>query len=329
MKRALIVRTDKLGDVIQTLPMARELKRLRPDVHLAMMVQPYTAPLFELVPYVDEVIISTRTAKVRERLATFKRANADAVFFPAARFSEATAAFVARIKTRVGTGYRWYSPLYSHRVFDHRREGHFHESVYNLRLLRTVGIEPDYSALPLLVLRHEDERRAEEALAQVPGKFTILHVASGGSSPRWPIQRFVDFGEWVAQRLTTSVVLTGTAQEREQLFSVRDQLGTRGVRTETLMNLSLPTLAAVLSRASLVVASSTGPGHLAAAVGAPTIGLFPLATGLTEKRWGFKGISVANLSPQSQVEGCPDCRQCTCLERISLDDVKAQALQFQ
>jgi heptosyltransferase III len=328
MQRVLIVRTDRLGDVIQTLPMAHLLKTWRPDLHIAMLVSRYTAPLLELAPYVDEVIIGSRAMRLRDRISLFRKAAPDTVFFPAARFRESVAAVAARIPVRVGTGYRWYSPLYTKRIYDHRRHGDFHESVYNLRMLRPLGITPDFSVTPKLVLRDEDNSAAAHALKDVAQPFAVLHLLSGGSSPKWPLEQFEQLAMSLAQRLTLSVVLTGTAPEGEQLFSFAGRLGTRNVTSHVLMNLSLPTLAAVLAKASLVVANSTGPGHLAAAVGAPTIGLFPLATGLTAKRWGFRGPTVANLSPVTALAECPDCTPCTCMGRIQSDEVLRAAMEF-
>src|SRR5581483_2968476 len=82
----------------------------------------------------------------------------------------------------------------------------------------------------------------------------------------------------------------------------------------------LPELAALLKQASLVVSSSTGPGHLAAALGTPSIGLFPLRRVLSKERWGFRGPRATNLSPEP-LRSCPNCEHCTCMERLTVETV--------
>jgi ADP-heptose:LPS heptosyltransferase len=81
-------------------------------------------------------------------------------------------------------------------------------------------------------------------------------------------------------------------------------------------------LASLLASAKLVVSGSTGPGHLAAALGTPTIGLFPGVTTLSKERWGFRGKKVINLSPLIKPKSeCPTCKDCTCINEVTVSQV--------
>lgn len=333
--RILIVRPDRLGDLVATLPMATAIKQAMPDAHITFMVREYTAPLLDLAPDVDDTVIFDPSLNYREKIRLFKRVRTDAVFFPVSKFDLAFSAKLAYKPKRigsvssVGTGYRFYSMLYSHRVYEHRKEGRRHEAEYNVRMLREIGIETD-TPLPRLVLRPKDEMHTNENIISLFGKQTqpycVLHVGSGGSSFDWPIERYSELGNWVAQRLSLPIVLTGLSAERELLLSVCEVMKTSGTSVTLFLDKPLLELAGLLSRARLVVAGSTGPGHLAAALGAPTLGLFPLIRPLSRVRWGFRGVRVENIQPANDPKPiCPNCKQCECMQHIEVSEVARAA----
>lgn len=313
--------------------MATAIKRAMPDAHVMFMVREYTAPLLKIAPDVDETIILDPKTHYREKIKLFKSIRTDSVIFPVAKFDLAFYAKLAYMPKRVGTvgtGYRFYSMLYNHRVYEHRKKAKRHEAEYNVRMLSEIGIDSPDTPLPKLELRSEDLIRADENIVSLFGKqsqkYVVLHIASGGSSFEWPKDRYAAFGNWVAQRLGLPIVLTGLTTERETLLSVSQVMESQGATVTLFVDKPMLELAGLLSRAELVVASSTGPGHLAAALGAPTLGLFPLIRPLSRVRWGFRGDQVLNLEPAVPPKPtCPDCKRCECLQRIETRDVEAAA----
>ncbi len=330
--RILIVRPDKLGDLIATLPMASAIKRAMPDAHVTFMVRDYTAPLLEIAPEVDETVIFDPLAKPREKIDLFRSIRTDTVFFPVSKFDLAFYAKLAYKPKRVGsigTGYRLYSMLYTHRVYEHRKKSKRHEAEYNVRMLSEIGIEAQ-TPLTRLELRPNDHQRADENIVSLFGKqsqkYCVLHVGSGGSSFEWPIERYAEFAKWVAQRLSLPIVLTGLRSERETLLSVSEVMERHGAAVRLFVDKPMLELAGLLSRASLVLASSTGPGHLAAALGTPTLGLFPLIRPLSKARWGFRGDLVSNIEPQEPPKPtCPECKECECMQAITTMQVSRAA----
>src|ERR1035441_6476076 len=95
----LIVRTDRLGDVLLTLPMERAIKESLPNARVTFLAREYTQPIVERCPDVDEVIVA-RKFRLRELHQLFRQSKADVAFFPAPRFPLALAAWLARIPIR-------------------------------------------------------------------------------------------------------------------------------------------------------------------------------------------------------------------------------------
>ena len=321
-KTFLIVRTDRLGDVVLTLPMACAIKTALPQALVKFLVRSYTAPIVECAPDIDEILVAEEDSSFLDLLRRFRTSRADIAFFPSPRFRLALVAFLSRIPIRVGTGYRWYSFLFNRRIYEHRRTVEHHEAEYNLRMLAKLGVTPEPDELPRIQLPSEERMKVGEWLRLNLGapdsKFVVLHVSMGGSSHPWPRQNFVEIGRKIVRRYGVTIILTGLRQELAVLEEVA--LGIGNGSAKIFAGHRLAELAALLDRAELVIAASTGPGHLAAALGTRTIGLFPLPKALSKERWGFRGPAVTNLSATPLAE-CPNCSNCTCMERLDVETV--------
>lgn len=327
-------RTDRIGDVVLTMPALAALARRHPHCRITMVVSPRTRALIEGQPWVHEIVAWDHTRSWRELIGHLRRGAFDTavVFYP--RLKIALAAVVAGIPVVVGTAYRWYSFLFTHRVAVHRRFNVKHEAEYNLDLLQALGIDPpglvDSSRrrsptgfappaaaagdLPLSTGEGAglvapvipDEATAEaEALLQRHGitlPYVVVHPVSRGSALNAAPEHY---GK-IARRLTDAghaVVLTGTREEAAQVLAALRSAGLPGNRF--LAPASLPVLAAVLRGARVVVGPSTGPLHMAASLGVPTVALFPPLHAQSPVRWRPRGGMGRVVTPHGAV--CARC----------------------
>jgi heptosyltransferase III len=322
VKKILIVRTDKIGDMVLTLPMARAIKLADPEYRVVFMARVYTAPLVKLSPFVDE-IVEYDGSYFFGLIQAFREIRPDAVVLLSPKARYAIASFFARIPIRIGKGYRWYSIFTNRNVFEHRKSAERNEAAYNLRMLEKLGIAADEALLPALDGSRFPPNPVTEA------NYIVLHTQTGGSAPAWSAERWVGLSVVLNQTFGLPVILTGTAAEREILFTLSERMKHAGVNVHIQPESDLGLLAVVLSHATLVVAGSTGPGHIAGALGAPTIGLFPLATALSKARWGFRGEHVANLAPLERPRAeCPECSNCDCVSAITIEQAVSAAKQL-
>jgi heptosyltransferase-3 len=316
----LIVRTDRLGDVVLTLPMARAIKTAVPNARVTFLASKYTQPIIERCPDVDEVRTNDLTASFWKMIRQFR--GFDVAFFPSPRFPLALAAFLARVPKRIGTGYRWYSFLFTDKIYEHRKTAERHEAEYNLRMLASMPIVADAGQLPNIKLQSPEtqfvERWIVEQLGGANATFAVLHITSGGSTQPWPVQKFIEVGRTIAEQPGMSIVLTGIDADAAVIQAAANSIGAD--HAIPFVGHTILELAALLERARIVITVGTGPGHLAAALGTPTVGIFPLPRPISKERWGFRGARVANISPKP-ISDCPNCKDCTCMERIGTEDV--------
>ena len=104
LRRILVSRTDGLGDVIVTLPIAVALKERVPQAEVAFLVSPYTAPIVRRIAEVDRVLEIT---DLRGGLGIMRNYRPDAIIFAKPEFKLAVESVLARIDVRIGTGYRF------------------------------------------------------------------------------------------------------------------------------------------------------------------------------------------------------------------------------
>ncbi|GIV54946.1 MAG: ADP-heptose--LPS heptosyltransferase II [Candidatus Kapaibacterium sp.] len=279
-----IVRTDHLGDMVLTLPLARVLREEYPHAEIAVVAHSRTAPLIEGTPVVDRYCYVDQTPLG----SLLEGMPCDAIFFPRARADEVWHAWKHRVPLRVGTAYRWWSFLYSVRIREHRSRALFHEAAYNVRMLESItGRQYAVALVPPVVRASAQAAVAQRLVAAGIGqsdRLIVLHPGGRGSAPRW--QNFPALALLLDAMLEDPwrLVVTGTPAEAASCSAIANQVQ----RAVNLCGaLSLAELIALLARASLVVANSTGVLHIAAALGTPVVGLFPAQPpALSPSRWG-------------------------------------------
>jgi ADP-heptose:LPS heptosyltransferase len=301
------------GDLLAATPAMAALRR-HLGASLYVLTSPYAAPLLEGHPAVDGVLVDDGTAPIDDvarRVAALSCTHA-VVFWSTAR----VAAIVAHagIPVRVGQSRRLYSWRYTIRVPVRTESGDrtSHWTDVQMDYARALGAQPqpdDYRIIAPFGPADSAEAAAIIERSAPGGRFVVLHAARGMrlDGVQWPVESFAAIGDALSRAFDAPVLLTGSADEARVIARIAAAMHERGISIagET----SLRGLAALLSRAAVVVALDSGPMHIAAAVGAPTVGIFALRTDLP-KRWRPLGEHVAVLGPSY---ACPLwCRKETC-----------------
>jgi ADP-heptose:LPS heptosyltransferase len=148
-----------------------------------------------------------------------------------------------------------------------------HEILRNLDIAQLVGcreLDPSLE-FPLFA---EDRREASRCLRSTPEGTPLAVLHAGAKSPerRWPAKSFAEVGRRMHDHLDAAVVLTGTTKERELTESIASQLPFAVL--DLAGRTTLGGVAAIFSRADVVISNDTGPAHLAEAVGTPVVGLY-------------------------------------------------------
>jgi heptosyltransferase III len=372
-----VVRTDRLGDMVLTLPLCRSIKEQLPNSALTLIARSYTEPLLINCKAYDKVLyIDNFNGGIDE---IFKKNKFDAVFYPRPRLNEAWAGFKNRIKLRIGSAYRYYSFLFNHRVHDHRKNAAYHEAEYNVRMIESItGIPSNVELVKpfvsqesvenidktllnngirsnvLINNQRHSERSEESSLKAVSGffaplrstkndtcetvhsesnlekelnytssikKIVLIHPATGGSAYEWSTENFGKVANELAMDKNIQVIITGTKEESAKCDVVHS-LAPTSINLCGKINLS--EMIALISKASLLLANSTGVIHIAAASGIPVVGLYPNSPHLSPRRWGPYSKNSINLTPPPK----PNIKFNDNMGDIAIENVLKECLSF-
>ena len=295
--RVLVIRNDKLGDFMLAWPALELLRRSLPGAHIAVLVPAYTAPLAEICPGVDEVILDPKAGgEWRNGLAlakSLRQGRFDAVIALFSRFDTGLAVWLAGIPSRYAPATKLAQVFYNHRIPQRRSRSEKPEYQYNLDLARAYladqGIrEPGAVAAPYLrfpVIETEQLKQAflkEQAIA-ASRKLVFVHPGHGGSANNLSLEQYGRLIRELAAAGTRHFVLTAGPGEAEQAQRLAGLI--EAPHTVFLSKLGLVDFARHLAFADLFISGSTGPLHLAAALDRPTAAFYPRRRSSTALRW--------------------------------------------
>lgn len=317
-ERIIISRTDSIGDVILTLPMATLLKQLLPGCTVIFLGSSYTKDIVACCPDVDE-FYDWKTAD----LADIK---ADTIIHVLPRPELAKAARRAKIQNRVGTTnrlYHWWTCNWLIRLS--RKNSDLHEAQLNLKLLGFMeGVKKEYSLQEVVGLMNFKSAKAScDAVQYIDNqKFNlILHPKSKGSAREWGLDNFKRLIE-ILPADSFKIFICGTENEGAM---VRDALlSTPRENTVDLTGkLSLADYIAFIDHCDGLVAASTGPLHIAAALGKHALGLYPPIRPMHPGRWACIGKNAKVFVTDRQCDECRKTQDCRCMRMIEPEMLKS------
>lgn len=323
-KNILVVRTDRIGDVVLALPMAHAINQKYPKSQISFLVRQYTFPLASQNKYVKEaLVLKEKNGRMLfwQNLKQIKNIF-DTVIVSYPTFKLALLLFLAGIKVRIGTGYRWYSFLFNKKVYEHRKYGTKHELEHNLELLKLIGVEKPTDINFGIAIKAEAHFFIKDYLNNLGIKkdlpIVIVHPGSGGSAIDLPFEKMLELVTRLAKE-EIALCITGTNEEKE--------LCDRMIVSPGIINmagkLSLEQLMALISQSDLLIANSTGPIHIAAALGKSTIGFYPKIASCSPTRWGPYSNKSVIFQPSLDCSNCnrEQCEKINCMSSICIDDV--------
>jgi len=359
VKKILVVRVDEIGDVVMTSPFLRELRQLIPQAHITLVVKPAVYNLVELCPYVNKILTydwqipdpRTRNLRLHWRalklfwkyycrdrfdLAILPRWDADrhyatfATYFSGAPWRIGYAENVNPLKKRLnGT----YDLLLTHTLNENQLK---HEVEHNLDVIRFLGGEVWDDRLELW-LEPEDQKFADRFLIDnnIGKDDLVISFAPATSHPRkqWSVERFKELGIWLKHEYDAKFLVIGGKGEESLGEELKSALGSCAMNA--VGKTTLRQTAALLKRSQVLISNDTGPLHIAAALGIPTVAIFSHPEGGSD----FSCNSPVRFGPwkshcnivQPRNPRPPCVKECAaeephCILEVTVDEVKKALL---
>ena len=339
-ERIGIIKLGSLGDIVHTLPALATLRRHYPKAYIGWMVEAPNRDLLKDHPLVDEVFL-VDTAKWRRlrwsgalpALRRIRRAGFEVVIDFQGLLKSALLGRWTGARTRIGfEAALCREPVSANfsTVQVRPPPGARHVVDLNLSLLSSLVAHPEKERIEFpLGLTPAEQRRAETYFSQLGwGPETpvlALHPGAGWATKRWETARYAALGDRLAKETGARLLLTWGPGDKASVEALRLTLR---APAELAPPTRIKELAAILERCQLFIGGDTGPLHLAAALGIPTVAIFGPTTPERNGPYGSLGRVVHHELPCSHCykRVCPGYGT-RCLTSMTVEEVAEVALE--
>ena len=320
-KKILLIRLSSLGDIVLTTPAIRAVRAHFADAYIAMLVGKQSADVLRENPHLDEIITFDRLAKnkdTREMLRTV-RVLRERKFTLAIdlqrKFRTELLMYFSGAAARVGKG-----KLCNVRVPERENK---HATAHYFDLLHAVGIPAEDQRLELFLAESERvdaSQRFDAAGVTQTGLKVGVFPGAGWKLREWMPDRFAAIGDRLVRHFNAEVLIFGGQKEAELVDTVANLMAGRSVPFAG--NLQVRELAACIEKCDLFLTNDTGPMHIAAAVGTPTVSLFGPGNHIRFQPLGGLHQIIRHDVPCSPCKQFTDkCKDNICMKKITVDEV--------
>lgn len=318
-QKIIISRTDSIGDVVLTLPLAGIIKEKFPECKIFFLGKTYTQPIIELCEYVDEFLNWDEISKTTKPENELQKINADTIIHVFPNKEVAKSALKAGIKTRIGTlGRIFHLTTCNKKVRFSRKKSELHEAQLNTKLLAPIGINKNFSLDELISfygLKNPEKLNSELKELIQPGIFNlILHPKSKGSAKEWGLNNFSKLiNELPSDKF--KIFISGTKEEGK-LIANNLPFDQENV-VSLIGKLTLTEYISFINETDGLVAASTGPLHIAAALEKKAIGIYCPKKPIHPGRWKPLGKRAHAVVFDVNCQKCAKNEPCDCINKIS------------
>jgi len=301
-----------MGDCLLLTGPVRALKQEFPGFRVAVLVESRFAPCFDGNPDFDQVLIASR--KVRTGLRLLMRRFHAIVNLHGGPTSSVYSCLAWG--KRIGMKHYRGSFLYHGCVPPPDPSVHTVESTMNI--LRWLGVRADSPPGLQFTAHPAEAAQIKETLKGRP--YVVIHSGSVMATKRWEPKRFAEIGRGLAARGYTIVVTSGPGEE-----AFAGQVAQHLDGTVILLGLTIPQLGELIRGARMYIGNDSGPMHLAAAVGTPTVAVWGSSD---SRRWRPGSVEHRVIQNPFECNPCPGYRCLVaesplCIESVTVEQVNA------
>ena len=289
IQRILLIRLSSIGDVLLASPVAEKLRQHFPNAHITWVVETKSKDVIEGNPFVDEVLVWHRKSwksDARQKkeylqlinlnynfLQSIRALQADLVINMQDDFRSAVLANISGAKYRVcPKTFRKSNKWFANVLVDNTMEKHV--MLKYVSLLSPLGIDVK-DARMTMPFTSQDSAYANSLLFEQnlqSKQFVVLNPAASSEKKIWPTKYYAALADLLIEKCNTQVIFLGADSDRDLVAEIICKMNHKA--HDFSGRTTLNQLGALVEKAQLFISGDTGPLHIAAAVGTPTVSLF-------------------------------------------------------
>ncbi len=272
IKKIIIIRTDRIGDLILTTPAITDLKKHFKNAQIDIIINSYTYAIMEKNPYMKNIILKDQYTR-KELIHLLKKTKYDLAIIFSSYIEDKQIAFKSRIPFRIGSNYNGAGYLLTHHIKDTREEL-LHEVKACFSIIKLLKIPAKNKELVL----HSNEKYKSQIIKAYKRfnlknkEYIVIHPYSRDYKMRWPeyyyktlVQKLVLFKKY-------KIVIIGSIKEKQLVSRFVNSISPSPINIAG--SFSLGELIYFLKSARLFIGNSTGTMHIANALNVPVIVMY-------------------------------------------------------
>jgi len=289
IQRILLIRLSSIGDVLFASPVAEKLRQRFPKAHITWVVETKSKDVIEGNPFLDEVIVWSRKSwnkharQNRDYLQlihlnynfskSIRALQPDLVINMQDDFRSAVLTHISGAKYRIcPANFRKTNRCAANVLVDNTVVKH--SMLKYVSLLSPLGIDfkDTHMTMPFTSkdIDYANGLLSEQGLQQK--QFVVLNPAASSTKKLWPANYYAVLADLLIEKCNTPIVFLGADSDRALVAEVTCQMKHKAY--DLSGKTTLKQLGALVQKAQLFISGDTGPLHIAAAVGTPTVSLF-------------------------------------------------------
>jgi len=334
--KILVIQTAKIGDVVCSTPVFREIKKYYPKSFLSVLIIPLTKGILVNNPYIDEIILFdkkkySKISEISKFIKGIKKRKFNWSFSLTPGILNSSISFWAGIPNRVITTSKYSTQgaklisIFNNYHLEYKR--HTLALRHYLNLLKFININQVSEKKEIFVGSSEENKAIQffkkNNLKQ--GDFLVgISVTAGKEFKEWAPNKFSQLADRIIDELKARVIFTGSERDKITIKKVQFLMKNKSLR---VTKFKLIELISLLKRMSLFIGVDTGPLYIANALEVPVIDIAGPCSMKSQCPIGKKIIIVKkeiNCYPCSFVSSAPNyCKEghMRCIKGISVNDV--------
>jgi lipopolysaccharide heptosyltransferase II len=320
IQKILIIKLRAIGDVVLSTIVIRNLRLAFPDAQIDFLKEKPSRDIIEGNPDINNVLVFDGKKQNGFGLIwNVRQSNYDLVIDLFGNPRSALVTYFSGAQYRVGYRFGWREKCYN--IVVEPRGGEVHNTSFNIDALKALDIEvTDYKIR--IPVDDNDEKLAFRFWIEsgLNDSFVVaLNAAGGWYTKRWGIPKYAELADMIAEQHQAKILLLWGPGERDDAERLATLMSSKAV---LIPETTLKQLAAILQRCFLMITNDSGPMHIAAAVGTPTVAIFGPTNPMLQGPYGNQSVIVRN-----ERLGCLGCNytKCQignpCMEELSVDEV--------
>lgn len=303
-EQILFIKDDEIGDLCYAIPVFAMIKKQFPAAKTTLLCKEFAKGLVMADQNIDRIVTDWSEIKGNYDLLIELRGTWKSNWY----------ALKSLPKYRLDRG-----SVKLKNKFSGKR---LHETEINYKIVESLISEENKTIIPVLFQLKEDEQEANQfLLSNNLSRFAVIHTGTRRALKKWPIERFQKIAVYLKEIYSLDIIFIGDKNDIEDIKKL--QATFPFITYSTAGIVSLGGYSALVKKASIYIGNDSGPLHISALNGTPSIGMYgPVAPDTFYP-------PVKNAIVMHKVLPCNPCDQINCvhpenpcIQRISLEEVK-------